>query len=83
MPTWMWLNIPLLVLVFGAVVGISYWLVVRHPDEKAPATFEPASGKKAPAAPEPAPGQAEVPAQGRREVRDDRERRFPVSTGRR
>jgi hypothetical protein len=33
MPVWMWLNIPLMVLVFGAVVGIPYWLVLRHPDE--------------------------------------------------
>jgi hypothetical protein len=54
MPTWMWLNIPLLILVFAAVVGISYWLVIRHPDEKAAATFDPAPGTKAPAAPEPA-----------------------------
>ena len=88
MPTWMWLNIPLLVLVFAAVVGISYWLVLKHPDEKAPATFEPARDPEAPATPEPARGQAEVPAQGRREerqVRDERERgqRFPVTTGRR
>jgi hypothetical protein len=81
----MWLNIPLLVLVFAAVVGISYWLVLKHPDEKAPPTFEPSHGKETPAAPEPARGQAEVPAQGRREVRDEREggQRFPVSTGRR
>jgi hypothetical protein len=35
MPVWMWLNIPLMVLVFGAVVGIPYWLVLRHPDEDA------------------------------------------------
>jgi hypothetical protein len=100
MPTWMWLNIPLLVLVFAAVVGISYWLVLKHPDEKAPATFEPAPGTKAfvppepataePAAAEPATAEAaarraDVPAQGRRDVRDERERRprFPVSTGRR
>jgi hypothetical protein len=91
----MWLNIPLLVLVFAAVVGISYWLVLRHPDEKAPATFEPAPGTKAsappepaaaePAAAEPAPRTAEVPAQARHDVRDERGRgpRFPVSTGRR
>lgn len=90
MPTWMWLNIPLLVLVFAAVVGISYWLVIRHPDEKAPATFEPAPGTMASSAPEPvaaeaAPRQAHVPAQARREAGDERERRprFPVPTGRR
>ena len=78
MPTWMWLNIPLLVLVFVAVVGISYWLVLKHPDEKAPATFDPARG------------QAEVPAQARREEREvrdepepERGQRFPVTTGRR
>jgi hypothetical protein len=35
MPVWVWLNIPLMVLVFGAMVGISYWLVLRHPDEDA------------------------------------------------
>lgn len=35
MPAWAWLNIPLMVLVFAAVVGISYWLVLRHPDEDA------------------------------------------------
>jgi hypothetical protein len=90
MPTWMWLNIPLLVLVFAAVVGISYWLVLRHPDEKAPPTFESAPGTKAfapsePATTEAAPGPADVPAQGRRDGRDERERgpRSPVSTGRR
>ena len=100
MPTWTWLNIPLLVLVFAAVVGISYWLVVRHPDEKAPPTFEPAPGTKAfapsePAPSEPAPSErvaaedaphtASVPAQARRDVRDEPERgsHFPVSTGRR
>jgi hypothetical protein len=35
MPVWVWLNIPLMVLVFAAVVGIPYWLVLRHPDEDA------------------------------------------------
>jgi hypothetical protein len=90
MPTWMWLNIPLLVLAFAAVVGISYWLVLRHPDEKAPATFEPAPGTKAFAPPEPATAEAaartaDVPAQACGDVLDERERgpRFPVSTGRR
>jgi hypothetical protein len=82
MPTWMWLNIPLLVLAFAAVVGISYWLVLRHPDEKAPATFEPAPGTKAFAPPEPATSEpataeaaaraADVPAQARGDVRDER-----------
>jgi zona occludens toxin (predicted ATPase) len=86
----MWLNIPLLILVFAAVVGISYWLVIRHPDEKAPATFDPAPGTKAPAAPEPvaaesAPRKAEVPAQARREPGGERQRgpHTPVTTGRR
>ena len=74
MPTWMWLNIPLLVLVFAAVVGISYWLVLKHPDQDAPTT------------PKPVRGAGEVPAQSRREerdVRDDREQDHPVMTGRR
>jgi hypothetical protein len=81
----MWLNIPLLVLVFAAVVGISYWLVLRHPDERPPATSEPARGQEAPATPEPAQGKAQVPVQGRRQVRDDHDRgqHSPVTTGRR
>jgi hypothetical protein len=36
MPLWMWLNIPLMILVIAAVVGIPYWLVLRHPDQDAP-----------------------------------------------
>jgi len=30
--TWFWLNIPLCVLILGAVCGIPMWLVIRHPD---------------------------------------------------
>jgi hypothetical protein len=33
MPVWMWLNIPLMVLVFGAVVGIPYWLAQAISEE--------------------------------------------------
>jgi hypothetical protein len=67
MPTWMWLNIPLLVLVFGAVVGVSYWLVLRHPDQETPAETSAAR------TPEPARGTetAYVPAQARRERQRD------------
>ena len=32
MATWLWLNIPLMVLAFAAIAGIPYWLVLRHPD---------------------------------------------------
>lgn len=42
MPLWVWLNIPLMVLVFAAVVGIPYWLVLRHPDEDAAKLRKPA-----------------------------------------
>jgi hypothetical protein len=42
MPVWMWLNIPLMVLVIAAVVGIPYWLVLKHPDEDAPTLRRPA-----------------------------------------
>jgi hypothetical protein len=30
--TWLWLNIPLMVLFAAAVVGIPLWLVLRRPD---------------------------------------------------
>lgn len=74
MPVWMWLNIPLMVLVFAAVVGIPYWLVLRHPDQDAPASrrFARAAYK--------------VPAQGRREEsgeRGEHEQRFPAVNGQR
>ena len=29
---WFWLNIPLGVLIFGAVCGIPMWLVIKRPD---------------------------------------------------
>jgi hypothetical protein len=29
---WLWLNIPLCALIFGAVSGIPVWLVIKHPD---------------------------------------------------
>jgi hypothetical protein len=28
----LWMNIPLMVLAFGAWVGVPLWLVLRHPD---------------------------------------------------
>ena len=37
MSTWFWLNVPFMVLIFGAVAGIPLWLVFRHPDS-GPAT---------------------------------------------
>lgn len=30
--TWFWLNIPLSVLIFGAVTSIPLWVVIKHPD---------------------------------------------------
>jgi len=32
MPSWFWLNVPLMALIFAAVCGIPLWLVFRHPD---------------------------------------------------
>lgn len=64
MPVWMWLNIPLMVLVIAAVVGIPYWLVLRHPDQDAPTLRRPARTARTPAK-APAGGPAEVPAQAR------------------
>ena len=29
----LWMNIPLMVLAFGAWVGVPLWLVLRHPDQ--------------------------------------------------
>jgi hypothetical protein len=29
---WLWLNISLGALIFGAVCGIPVWLVIKHPD---------------------------------------------------
>ena len=28
----LWMNVPLMVLAFGAWVGVPLWLVLRHPD---------------------------------------------------
>jgi hypothetical protein len=28
----LWMNIPLMILAFGAWVGVPLWLVLRHPD---------------------------------------------------
>ena len=32
MSTWFWLNIPLGVATFSAVVGIPLWMVIKRPD---------------------------------------------------
>jgi hypothetical protein len=29
---WFWLNVPLMILMFGAVCGIPVWLVIKRPD---------------------------------------------------
>ncbi len=29
----LWINIPLMVAVFGVMVGIPLWMVLRHPDQ--------------------------------------------------
>ncbi len=34
MAIWFWLNIPAMVVVFSAIVGIPTWLVLRWPDEE-------------------------------------------------
>jgi hypothetical protein len=32
MSTWFWMNIPLCVAIFSAIVGIPMWLVFKRPD---------------------------------------------------
>jgi hypothetical protein len=32
MSTWLWVNIPLCALFFGATAGIPLWMVLRRPD---------------------------------------------------
>ncbi len=32
--TWMWMNIPLMVIFFALMVGTPTWLVLTHPDRK-------------------------------------------------
>ncbi|MGH3191778.1 MAG: hypothetical protein ACRDPY_28860 [Streptosporangiaceae bacterium] len=32
--TWMWMNVPLMVMFFTLAVGIPTWLVLKHPDRK-------------------------------------------------
>jgi hypothetical protein len=32
--TWLWVNVPLMVLFIALWVGIPTWLVLKHPDEK-------------------------------------------------
>jgi hypothetical protein len=29
----LWINIPLMVLAFGLIVGVPLWMVLRHPDQ--------------------------------------------------
>jgi hypothetical protein len=62
MPIWFWLNIPAMVLVFSAVVGIPTWLVLRWPDQKrehsrpAPAGQLMSAAKLQPSTPSSRPG---------------------------
>jgi hypothetical protein len=38
--TWMWIDVPLMVMFFALWVGIPTWLVLKHPDRKpAPAAL--------------------------------------------
>jgi hypothetical protein len=32
--TWMWMNVPLMVMFFALAAGIPTWLVLKHPDRK-------------------------------------------------
>ena len=32
--TWIWINVPLMVVFFALWVGIPTWLVLKHPDRK-------------------------------------------------
>jgi hypothetical protein len=32
MGAWFWINIPLCIVLYSAVVGIPLWMVFRHPD---------------------------------------------------
>jgi hypothetical protein len=32
--TWIWMNVPLMVIFFALMVGIPTWLVLKHPDRK-------------------------------------------------
>lgn len=63
----LWMNIPLMVLAFGLIVGIPMWLVYRHPDR------HPAETRTVPAyivrQRREAMGQRQQPSRGRRPVR--------------
>ncbi|HTW02468.1 MAG TPA: hypothetical protein VMF87_19345 [Streptosporangiaceae bacterium] len=32
MATYLWLDIPLMALIFAAICGIPLWMVIKHPD---------------------------------------------------
>lgn len=55
MSTWFWLNVPFMVLIFGAVTGIPMWLVFRRPDTgpgaSTPAASTPAASTSAASTP--------------------------------
>jgi hypothetical protein len=40
--TWLWANVPLMVLFVVLWVGIPTWLVLKHPDKKPPLAEAPA-----------------------------------------
>jgi hypothetical protein len=40
--TWLWVNVPLMVLFVALWVGIPTWLVLKHPDRKPTLTAAPA-----------------------------------------
>ena len=61
--SWVWLNIPLGVLVVLAIAGIPMWLVIKHPDARPALTSavrpEPA-GPGSAGAPQPALARAQL-----------------------
>jgi hypothetical protein len=40
--TWLWINVPLMVLFVALWVGIPTWLVLKHPDKKPEPAVAPA-----------------------------------------
>jgi hypothetical protein len=40
--TWLWVNVPLMVLFVALWVGIPTWLVLKHPDKKPAPAVAPA-----------------------------------------
>ena len=71
MPTWFWLNIPACVLVFGAVVGIPLWIVLKRPEIDGDHPRSPATAKPEPKAqpkPQPKPQPRAAHSQREREL---------------